>query len=520
MKGKKSVIFFVSGILVCAGLFIAIKRIQPSAYVSAIIAPHHDLVATQRDEMFSRIAPRTQGRPIILLSPNHYDSGSANIQTRSDNFTTQYGELKINEELFKIAADNGAVDTPITYEIEHGIKSLLPDISRYYPSSEVLPLIIKESASRQELEKLFNTLSDSCKSCLLVTSADFSHYQPYLLSEQHDVLSIRGLANLDGELLDSRAELEPMHLPWITAYWAKLHKTERFVLDQHTNSTEIMTDYFAEGTTHIMGWYEVGKKLNTNPEVSVTISPQINLTDYVNNDIYTETFDQLGNRVFWGSDAVISSVLANHNTKTSKKNILSVLEYLHFTHIYLKEKTSPIDKIFNSSNISELNNQNPLLISGNRQKLAIFSSLANHINGELFTHYQNDNIVIYANWSDISLQEQQTLSRNWIDMGADIVVGIGDSSIGKTELYNNRPIFYSLGSMISSNPKNNNSSLAIHVRFTEESIYILPMLIEQRKNKPVLLRSNEASEQIKNIMTDFNNYLVDERGGLLFSINR
>lgn len=492
-----AVSFFLSTLVVIGVLYF---NHASDPYISAVIVPHHDLVAAQRTETFAKLAPRTQGRRIILLSPNHYNNGDAAIQTRSEAFTTQYGNIPISQELFEVAKNQGAAEVSTTFEIEHGIRSLLSDIVKHYPDIEIVPIVVSEHATRQNVTNLMDAFNDTCADCLLVTSADFSHYQPYQLSELHDRLSIRGLQTLDGELLDTRAELEPMPHPWMTTYWAKLHNTERFVVDQRTNSTELTNDYYAEGTTHIMGWYETGLRAVPAEGVSFTISGPLLFGGINDGDRYKSyqlQLNQLGNRVLWGTDMVLGRVPEgdNHN-----KNIMAArraADFLHFTH-----------------RGGEF--ENPAIIQGQGQRIVLFAVDADAVVLNRIEEFSEDNVVLYINWGHLTQELRRDHAHDWIEAGADVVIGSGQDELLPAENYKGRPIVYSLGAFVT--PSGQDASLALAGYFGSHDIELLPMLIKQNEAKTILQRSEEADTVLKEYFKAFSSLLVDERGGLLFSI--
>ncbi len=483
------------------------------ASVSAIIVPHHDLVAQQRAATFERVAPRTQGRRIILLAPNHYNNGSAAVQTRSQDFSTRNGTVHIDQTLLKTVLAHGAVETRTTFEVEHGIKALLPDIARFYPQSALVPLVVSQQAKLDDLEQLLQSLHTACPDCLLVTSADFSHYQPYQLSELHDRLTLRGLMNRDGALLDTLAELEPMHHTWMTTKWAELQDTQRFVQDQHTNATEVTKDYYAEGTTHIMGWYERGEPVDPAANVSFTMAGPM----YFDEQIYatfsprfSALFDQLGDRVLWGTDMVLGSVpIASGGANVS--SAMKALKQLRFSHL----QTPAPDEYLLASGARRL--ENPTIITGHKQRVAVFSGQASEISVDEIRRHQQDNVIVYAKWGAAAQDQQKQLAHAWVDAGADIVIGTDKAAPKEAELYQNRPIVYSQGSFLSStNPSN--SSIVLVGEFTADKISLLPLLIRQDGFKPILQRSSTADAELAEVFADLKPFLVDERGGLLYSI--
>jgi len=496
------------------------KNADDLPYVSSIIVPHHNLVAEQRAQLFQHIAPRTQNRRIVLLSPNHYTLGIKDIQVYDKSLSTKNGIIQIDSKLLQTAKDNGAYVTRSTFEAEHGIKSILPDIAKFYPGSPILPVIIKESTDKQHISVLIQEIHKTCPTCLLITSADFSHYQPYLHSELHDKLTLRGLNLLDAELLDTKAELEPMHIPWATVAWAKLNDTEKFVTYNHTNSTEIVGDYYTEGTTHIFGWYESGPKQSFEDSVSYTFAGK-SIIDNLNNPGEYQSDDitsQLGDRVLWGTDAVVGQF---DNIDNSDKNFdvsRSIIKKLHFTHINA-------ETVGDNEEFSIFDENTKAVVQGNKQEITLhyfkFNDSFNldSINSGHFIN--NENNIVYIDWGNGNFtnreptKTQRNISQKFIDSGALMVIGQGTNNIQNMEIYKSRPILYSLGKFIDKNLPDN-KSLVISGEITDKEILLQPLLISHTEGRPVLGRSKESDDEIKEYLKQMDSNLVDERGGLSY----
>jgi poly-gamma-glutamate synthesis protein (capsule biosynthesis protein) len=118
-----------------------------------------------------------------------------------------------------IAPDNGVIDAILGSNLaqndenafieEHGIKNILPDIFEYFPDRKIVPIIIKPETKDEQIDRLSSQLQSACDNkCFLLSSVDFSHYQPGSLAEIHDNLSIRALQTLDE---DSIKRTEVIH---------------------------------------------------------------------------------------------------------------------------------------------------------------------------------------------------------------------------------------------------------------------------------------------------------------------
>ena len=540
-------------IVIITGVYM--YHLQHLPYVSALIVPHHNLVAKQRAEVFAQLKDRISNRRVILISPNHYSLGTAAIQTRQTDFMTQNGTVAVDQQLLSVALQNGAVTDAVTFETEHGIKVLLPDIAQYTDTS-ILPLIIKDTASLEQIHQFMSKLYESCPDCVVVASADFSHYQPYLLANLHDDLTLRALATTNTTLISEKAEVGESPVVAAAMYWANMNKTEHFVTYNHTNSTEIENNYYAEGTTHIYGWYEQGQSSPPPQEVSFTFVGDIFFDRAIRQKYhphYTEMLQKLGDRVLWGTDVVMGNL---EGPVTDKDTLVSaydmprfhfsplvgtVLSNLHFTHLNLRNNHA-LDAgqagLEDTKNVLQKKNiycfcaaDNTSIINGSDQNIVIVTvdvTKNETITPDRFLPYQNeiDSIIVYAHWGPELYEtpsiSQQQLAHQWIDMGADMVIGTGPHVIQPAELYHNRPILYSLGNFLfdmNTSPKTA-SGLIITGKITKDTIVLQPMLTTHTDLKPLLIRSKQGDDIISNYFADFKDFLSSDKGGIQFSISK
>jgi poly-gamma-glutamate synthesis protein (capsule biosynthesis protein) len=553
MYKKRAIAVVIFAIVFIAAVALCLHFKQPS--ISTIIVPHHNLVAKERSALFKDIKDRIKNRNIILLSTNHYNIGSADIQTRKSSFTTSNGTIPINNDLLAVALQNGVAEEPVTFETEHGIKTILPDIAQYAPGSLILPLIIKEDASKESISTLINALYENCSSCVVVASVDFSHYQPFLLSELHDDLTRRALQKLDASLIESKSEIGEPQVLSAAIQWAKLANTNAFVEQNHTNATEIEQNYYAEGTTHFFGWYEQGTKAQIDNEVTFTFVGDVMFDRHIRDRFhpnYYSVFSKFGNRVLWGTDGIVANLegpitnkealpaVADMPRFTSSPLVVNVLKNLHISHIALRNNhildadedgLNDTKQTLATKGIATLDDNTPTIIEGNKQRMIVFNidNLQNDSLSEKdFAQYQNsnDNIVVYIHWGPEYQQTpsatQTQIAHTLIDAGADMIIGVGPHVIQPAEVYKNRPIVYSLGNFIfdMTDNKQTANGMVLTGKFTDTKIVLQPMLTENVQLQPVLLRSANADKALHAYFENISNYQTDNRGGIQFTISK
>ena len=202
---------------------------------------------------------------IILISPNHFNSQTKEIQTICESNSVSYNSNMIelssklnnlwvkcdeNWKIFKLRWENYITN-------EHGIWEHFQWINKYFPNSEVLPIIspcFQLSAVKDILPKLENMDWD----ILVIASVDFAHYQNEEQTLQHDEKSIETIKSMN---LD-----QPKFTDWIDAdcpvclymlqdiankKWKKAELRYR-----DSSSTILNQDMWEENTSRIFMWYK------------------------------------------------------------------------------------------------------------------------------------------------------------------------------------------------------------------------------------------------------------------------
>lgn len=231
--------------------------------ISTIIVPHFDLAAVTRQNLLYQAAEKVTPKTIILISPNHFNTGGYDIITTNKTWRLKNSYLEADKP--KIAKLNiPIIDT--AFDREHGIFNLLGPINNAFPDAKIIPIIIKPNLDRDHTIELVNQLDKVCtNSCLLVASVDFSHYQPGALAEVHDQFGLKALNNLDEDLI-WQTEVDSNQALSMAIRWAKLHKTEKFSFLDNSNSGKIENSPDAESTSFVTGWFERGKTISNTSQ--------------------------------------------------------------------------------------------------------------------------------------------------------------------------------------------------------------------------------------------------------------
>lgn len=238
--------------------------------IAAIIIPHHDLVRQERKEFLNSFGKKIDPNTILLISPDHFASGHQNITTTKKDWNLGNKIFESDKNKIENLTQNTSVkiqDSAFTRE--HGIFNVLGDIKDNFSNAKIIPLIIKENTPQEEIVNLNKNLNLICKiRCLLISSIDFSHYQPSSVAKIHDIFSLESLYNLD-ENQTMKAEVDSPASLTLTVLWAKAHGTKRFNLNLNTNSGLLTNEPDSESTSYVLGWFEKGIKTFADDETFV-----------------------------------------------------------------------------------------------------------------------------------------------------------------------------------------------------------------------------------------------------------
>lgn len=161
------------------------------------IIPHHLLAADLIAEFFSNLE-YFDYETIILIGPNHFLAGKANIITSDYDWQTPYGTLERDDKILSqlLKFDGIKIEENI-FQNEHSINSEVAFIKKTFPNAKFLPIVLKPSVDKNRAEKLAEHLFKitNNKKILILASVDFSHYKNSVSAQANDKISVRAVKN-------------------------------------------------------------------------------------------------------------------------------------------------------------------------------------------------------------------------------------------------------------------------------------------------------------------------------------
>ncbi len=462
--------------------------------IKGSIVPHHLLGGYIDAAVFTYIQKQDPS-VIVLIGPNHFDRGYAPIISSMRDWRTPYGDTKAATSLIKQLQKKGIVtiDEEAVKE-EHSLYSIIPFITHSLPDAKVLPLMLANNSTTSTLETLVTSLTDILPDdAVIIASIDFSHYQTYAAAEFHDEVSRHVIKTFDYDRL-ATLEIDSAPSVYTLLRLMEQYGTQTVAHEIRDNSATIVGNKKAlNNTSYYSPYFAKGEKAS-GWAVSLLHVGDIMLDRSVKTQIDTqggadyllELLAGEEKRFFRGMDIVTGNLegpFAKYRRQTSKEiafhfdqSLISFLQRYHFS-VFTTANNHSIDMSregFAESNaaLSEhgiayyggdgysVEDDSLLLYKIHDQTIAFvgvndtFHSMDEQKVQELLIKGNNeaDLVIVSIHWGEeykpTSNQRQQRLAHMFIDTGADVVIGHHPHVVQEMEIYNGKPIFYSLGNFI------------------------------------------------------------------------
>ena len=202
---------------------------------------------------------------IVLISPNHFHTDEKEIKTICKSSPVNYKSETVNlsnklhelwvkcdeeNEIFYSRWDNFQTN-------EHGIWEHFQWINKYFPDTEIIP-IISPCFQMSVVKDILSKIKKLDWNILVITSVDFAHYQNEEQTLQHDQKSI--------ETLKSMTLNESEFMNWIDAdcpvclyllqSLANIQWQKAELWYRDSSSTILWKDMWKENTSRVFMWYK------------------------------------------------------------------------------------------------------------------------------------------------------------------------------------------------------------------------------------------------------------------------
>ena len=166
-----------------------VPELPAGSRVCGGVVTHHFLASGLMVRFFGGLKGHVSPETIVLLGPNHFHQGLADISISSLPWETPFGVLETDRRLVQqIGRAIRLREDPEAFSGEHSVGVLIPFLKYYFPQSRVVPILIDVNAEPTRLRKLREVLSAQMANpgTLVILSMDFSHDSRTAIADVRD----------------------------------------------------------------------------------------------------------------------------------------------------------------------------------------------------------------------------------------------------------------------------------------------------------------------------------------------
>jgi hypothetical protein len=127
------------------------------------IVSHHAITWMLMDQWFQSLKSQREISTFVILAPDHFNRTEEYLATSTAPWVTVEGELQVDLKLLnQIQEAYGIQEERRIFDLEHGIRTIVPYIAEHFPKSQIVPLIHKEHLFRKsKLASLIGILQEA-----------------------------------------------------------------------------------------------------------------------------------------------------------------------------------------------------------------------------------------------------------------------------------------------------------------------------------------------------------------------
>ncbi|OGN08610.1 MAG: AmmeMemoRadiSam system protein B [Candidatus Yanofskybacteria bacterium RIFCSPHIGHO2_02_FULL_41_11] len=456
-------------------------------------------------EFYSRLKNTKNIDTFIVLGPDHWEKGRADVSISEADFITPFGKLSPDMDMIKkLEESRFVVHDEAPFE-DHSIHSQLLFIAKLFPDAKIVPIVFRSSTANEYAEKLGDLIASlSGPNTFVVGSVDFSHYLNEEQARPLDARSATILAGIDPRLAGLTRADSPASLTALVAAVKKMGATASIPIGagsfnsaDFSNVNDFTTGYVVQffgtkkekqssntrdGTMLFVGDIMLSRSVGAHMQEKGDYNlPFLNIADFLKGaDI---TFANLENPVslrgtnvgskysfradpktigglnFAGIDIV--SIANNHMWDYGREAFLDTMTHL---------AKAGIDFVGGGHNFEEAHRPVIKDVKGTKVAFLAYTEFLQNVvagtNSAGITNFnieqikkdiaaanqQSDLVAVSFHWGDEYQtkhnQKQEQFAKAAIDAGADLIIGHHPHVVQEVEQYKDGWIAYSLGNFI------------------------------------------------------------------------
>ncbi|MCU0680435.1 MAG: AmmeMemoRadiSam system protein B [Planctomycetes bacterium] len=508
------------------------------------VLPHHLMVKSRMAAYFENIKNNNY-ETVILISPDHFSVSRQNITISKANWDTPYGLLEVDEEL---ANKLELTTQENVFVSEHGISGLVPFIKKSLPQTKILAITLKVDTPPAALDLLAQRIKENVnpEKTLVLASVDFSHYQPVAVADFHDLKSQEVIKSFSfNKVLN--LEVDSPSSVYAVLKYLSLIGAQKSNLVFWTNSGKLLKQEDIPTTSHNFFYFQKGEREKNEP-INFLFFGDLMLDRHVGEKIKENGLDYLFKNLsgeenrFWSGIDVISANLEGAVTNKGEHYSPQYAYDFAFDPELIKQLKKYNFSFFSSAN-NHFSDQNDKGVEETRNNLKkINYDSVGCIDGEVGTCSLNiiqrgnkkiamlgfsmvyrifnqeqanelikrakqeaDLVIVNIHWGTEYQHEfgdsQKQIGHEFIDSGADLIIGHHPHVVEGMEIYKGKAIFYSLGNFIFDQyfSSDTQEGLALGAQFDAKGwhFYLFPLL--SKKSAVELMKGDNK----KNFLNKF-----------------
>lgn len=245
--------------------FQQIDNKQKNLYWTQIgITSHHLPTALPFIADFYRTLLNSEGPrdTFVILGPDHFERCYAPVSVTKKSYLTPFGELLPDEEIINALL---GVDVSIDDECfkgEHSIGVQTIFIKYLFPNVKIVPLTFSATIEDNIIDNIADVLFGYQDRITVISSIDFSHYQPYIRAIQLDQISEQMIEKLAGFSFDLEHVDSPACIKLAISLAKKIGSDKPLILGR-ANSYDFTGQ--SENTTGYMNILFIDHKKTVSP---------------------------------------------------------------------------------------------------------------------------------------------------------------------------------------------------------------------------------------------------------------
>jgi AmmeMemoRadiSam system protein B len=216
-------------------------NLAPGERILAGIVTHHFLASGLMVRFFATLRAESSPETIVLIGPNHFHHGSANVSVSSLPWKTPFGLLETDGRIVRqLQATTNLPEDPEAFTGEHSVGVLMPFLKYYFPSSRVVPILVDINAREEQLRELRPLLAEFLVNpkLIVILSMDFSHDSIASIADSRDVLAQGAMIGLNAD------EVKQLNVDCPKGLWLLLAALRdvgqvKTQVNEHTNSARL-----------------------------------------------------------------------------------------------------------------------------------------------------------------------------------------------------------------------------------------------------------------------------------------